>query len=279
MSLPSSGSVGYAAHRVLPRHLEACGLTAVLLVALTVVGSGSRPDAQAAAALPDVLLKAIARYPTLTSYADTGTVERALPGFIERGRFTTYLRTATSDLYFDYEPLETYYTDTKLSLDMRENRHVIWMAKGSMQTYDFALKSHEEVSAENGGQVRALTSRELPSAGASIAVLFLIYQKAGIAGIVQQLEEATLSGTERVGGRPCHKIIGVAAQVYPSGARTNVRPVTVWIDVESGLVRKIFEDTPKGYQPGAYSRTTLTFDPKANIPIDDKVFQFAVPAP
>jgi hypothetical protein len=80
-----------------------------------------------------------------------------------------------------------------------------------------------------------------------------------------------------VSGRRCHKVMGMAAEYYPSGAMTNVRQVTVWIDAETLLVRKVFEDTPKGYPMGSYSRLTVTIDAQANPPLDDSKFQFSVP--
>ena len=69
----------------------------------------------------------------------------------------------------------------------------------------------------------------------------------------------------------------MAGQYYPSGQMTNVRQVTVWIDAESLLVRKVFEDTPKGYAIGSYLRTTVTIEPRANSKLDDSKFQFRVP--
>jgi hypothetical protein len=54
--------------------------------------------------------------------------------------------------------------------------------------------------------------------------------------------------------------------------------VTLWIDVDSGLLRRVFEDTPADYQPGAYSRLTVTLEPQANPAIEDARFQFTVPS-
>ena len=50
-----------------------------------------------------------------------------------------------------------------------------------------------------------------------------------------------------------------------------------WIDAETMLVRKVFEDTPKGYPAGSYSRLTVTIEPQANATLDDGKFQFTVP--
>ena len=93
-----------------------------------------------------------------------------------------------------------------------------------------------------------------------------------------EIEEASDAAFENVGKHRCHKIAGIAAQYYPSGARTGVRPVTVWIDADTLLLRKVFEDTPKGYSLGAYRRVTVTIDPQPNTALDDAKFQFKVPS-
>jgi hypothetical protein len=50
--------------------------------------------------------------------------------------------------------------------------------------------------------------------------------------------------------RCCHKLVGIARSVYPSGAITNVRPFAVWIDTESRLIRKVFTRGEGGFQVG-----------------------------
>jgi hypothetical protein len=72
-------------------------------------------------------------------------------------------------------------------------------------------------------------------------------------------------------------VIGTARSVYPTGAVTNIRPMTVWIDAEHLLILKVLEDTPKGYPAGSISRRTITLKPQANIPLDDARFHYKVP--
>jgi hypothetical protein len=49
------------------------------------------------------------------------------------------------------------------------------------------------------------------------------------------------------------------------------------IDVETLLVRKIFEDTPNGLGAGLRNRVTTTFEPQANPVLEDSRFRFTVP--
>lgn len=228
-------------------------------------------------ALPDVLRNSISHYATLTSYADTGTIREELPGIVDESKFTTYFRRKSRDLYIDYQDLTSTNPGTKFTIDMSINRTVFWMVNGEMQKYEFKTKAHDVINPEGGGQVRALQNASHATLGMSILVPSLLYSQSRLPSTVLQIEEATVAGIEEVNKRRCHKVVGVAAAYYPTGQRTNVRPVTVWIDAETQLIRRVFEDTPKGYQAGSYQRITTTFEPQANPVLDDKKFQFAVP--
>jgi hypothetical protein len=233
-------------------------------------------DLSAAQALPDVMTRSIAAYAALKTYSDSGTVEVESPGMIDRAKFTTYFRRPNGDLYLDYQAIETYYTATKIKVDLNMYRTVIWMLKGQMETYDRSLQTHNIIDA--GGQAQALTGATAATNGISRLAPSLLYPQAKMRSTFSEIEEASDAGFENVGKYRCHKITGIAAQYYPSGARTGVRPVTVWIDADTLLLRKVFEDTPKGYGLGAYRRVTVTIDPQPNIALDDAKFQFKVPS-
>jgi hypothetical protein len=113
--------------------------------------------------------------------------------------------------------------------------------------------------------------------GTSILVSSLLFSRAGLPGTLRQIRESTDAGFETVEGRRCHKVVGRAAEHYPSGAVTNVRAVTVWIDAETLLIRRVFEDTPEGYPGGAYLRRTVTIQPSADPPLGDERFAFEFP--
>ena len=125
--------------------------------------------------------------------------------------------------------------------------------------------------------MRALQLHSYRTSGTSILVPSLLYSQSRLPSTILQMEEASVAGVETVADRRCHKVMGIAAAYYPSGARTGVRPVTVWIDAESQLIRKVFEDTPKSHPAGSFSRLTITYDPEANPAIDDSKFTFKVP--
>ena len=223
--------------------------------------------------LPDVLTRSIALYPTLTTYTDSGNVVEEHTGLVERARFTTAFR-AANDFFFEYSHhLSEYPTGQKIA---NPTHLVLWMSGGEMQKWDGALKTHD-VIVDAGAQVGALAAAGGATANGAILIMSLIFVKAGIMGPLQELVDATLAGEEAVGGRRCHKVTGVARSVYPSGAIANIRRLTIWIDAETLLIRKVFEDTPKGYPAGSIFRRTVTLEPRANVPLDDARFRYKVP--
>ena len=116
---------------------------------------------------------------------------------------------------------------------MKADRLVIWMVEGAMEKYEFfKTQAHDLVPPDNGGQVRALQGAVHATSGVSILIPSLLYLKANLPGTILQIEEAAVAGVEEVNKRRCTKITAVAAAYYPSGQRTSIRPVTLWIDAE-----------------------------------------------
>jgi LppX/LprAFG-like lipoprotein len=249
-----------------------CSVLAVAWGAALVLG-GERVSGQAPA-LPEVLKQSMAYYGTLASYADTGTVQWDSPGIVDREQFTTYFRRPTRDFYFDYQPLTSTNPGSKFTIDMSDYRMVIWMFKGNMERYDKSSRTHEPVLSGQAGTLQWGSHR---SRGASLLIPSLLYTQAGLSSTITQIESAQVVGTETINGRACQKISGTAVMIL-GGRRNNERAVTVWIDAESRLIRRVFEDTPKGFPANNFSRLTITLEPRANPTIEDARFQFKVPS-
>jgi hypothetical protein len=254
----------------------ALSLAAVLL---TVTGTRlppwpSHPVPRALTA-EDVLQRTRELYPTLKSYADSGTLTEETSGFVERSRFRTYFVNAPRNYFFEYRQIASEYkTGQRLPLT---NRIVLWMLHGHLQSWNSALNTHEEYP-EGSNQVSAFVTASAGTTGVAVLVPSLIYVKANLVATIQELGEVTMAGVETLRGRRCYKLMGIARSVYPSGQVTNVRPATVWIDAESFLIRQVFTDTPKGYPAGQVHRLTVAYEPRPNPPLSDSVFTFTVPA-
>ncbi len=223
----------------------------------------------------DALRRSKAVYGALKSYADTGTVIGDYGGFSSHSAFKTYFRRKdTVDFYFDYTLQYDVYSQNSSRLNYNNSRRVWWMRNRNLQTYNFETKEHRTYPS-TANQAGSLN--EPRTKGASLLITELLFRSANLPGTILQIEESSDAGMEDVGGHACYKVIGVAAAYYPSGQRTGVRQVTVWIDRDSLLIRKVFEDTPKNYGPDAISRVTFLLEPQANPTLDDSKFDVQIP--
>jgi len=251
-------------------------LTAVALLA-AFPREGAAPGQRGAGAFDaeEALARTYAAYKALDSYADSGTVVDESKGFRDRFTFRTLQTREPRNFLLDFRYAGSDY-DNGFRIQGGK-RTVIWMQDGDLQTWDSESDAHETYPADGGRQVSALNGASVGTRGISVLVPSLIYVKANMASVVQATEGAVAAGTEKIDGQSCLKVVGMERWRYPSGRVTGERPITIWIDAESYLIRKILEDTPKGSQRGALSRRIMTFDPKANAPIESGRFGFTVP--
>lgn len=251
-------------------------LTALtLLAAFPPHGDPPQPLAPAPFDAEEALARTYAAYKGLDSYADSGTVVDESKGFRDRFAFQTLQTRAPRNFLLDFRYAGTDY-DNGYRLPGGK-RTVIWMQDGNLQTWDSESDAHETYPADGGRQVSALQGASVGTRGISVLVPSLIYIKANMASVVQATEDAVAAGTEMIAGRSCLKVMGIERWRYPSGRVTGVRPITIWIDAETYLIRRILEDTPKDSPRGSLSRRIITFDPRANPPIEPARFGFTVP--
>jgi hypothetical protein len=223
----------------------------------------------------DALARTYAAYAALDSYADSGTVVDESKGFRDQFTFRTLQTREPRNFLLDFRYAGSVYDNGfKIAGGART---VIWMQAGHLQTWNSETLAHEVYPADGGRQVQAINGASNATRGVSVLVPSLIYIKANMASVVQATEEAVAAGTETIGGRKCLKVMGIERWRYPSGQITGVRPITIWIDAETYLIRKVLEDTPKGAPRGSISRRIVTYDPTPNPPIDNGRFSFTVP--
>jgi outer membrane lipoprotein-sorting protein len=252
-------------------------LPVLTFAALTAAAARAHPDSLARrAAAEELLAKSMATYAALTSYADSGTGAFETESTIDRGRFRTYFR-KPRDFYFEWGRREYASKSGGEPLPLPNKQKVWWMVNGELETYDREAASHMSYPAATSNQPAALNGANAGTMQTITLISSLLFPKANLVGTLQEIVEISLAGTEDVGGHSCHKLVGIARSVYPSGAVTNVRPVAVWIDAQTLLIRKVFTDTPKGYPMNAMARMTYTLDPTPNPKLDDAKFRFVVP--
>jgi len=223
----------------------------------------------------DALARTYAAYARLDSYEDSGTVVDEAKGFRDNFTFRTLQTREPRNFLLDFRYAGSVY-ENGFRIAGGE-RTVIWMQAGHLQTWHSKTQAHEIYPADGGRQVEAIKGASNATRGVSVLVPSLIYIKANMASLIQATEEPVAAGTETIDGHRCLKVTGIERWRYPSGQVTGVRPVTLWIDAETYLIRKVLEDTPKGSPRGHVSRRIFTFDPAANPPIEASRFSFAVP--
>ena len=222
----------------------------------------------------EVIVKTRAAYAALTSYADSGTVLEETSGFTDRHTFRTLLSRAPRNMLIEFRSIASEYKKgNRLPLD---HRVALWLEKDELHTWSSKYQSHETYS-EAQQQVNALKQANYSTLGISILVPSHFYTRAGLASVLHATEEAEADGYETVNGRRCFKIFGVERWRYPSGRETGVRPITIWIDAETYLIQKVFQDTPRGYPRGEISRRTTTLKHRVNPKLDPAQFRFVVP--
>jgi len=248
----------------------------ILAMAALIIGSGS-PDADSRrAAAEDILTQSRAAYAALTTYADSGTGTFETEGPRDIGHFRTYFR-KPNNFYFEWGRRVHTSKNPADSLPLPGKQRVFWMQNGDLQTYDKEGGLHKTYPAATSNQPAALVGAKAGTMEAITLIPSLLFPKANLVGPLQEIAEISLVGTEEVAGHRCHKLVGVARSVYPSGAITNVRPIAVWVDTETLLIRKVFTDTPKGTAANVIVRLTYLIYPTLNPVLEDARFRFTVP--
>jgi outer membrane lipoprotein-sorting protein len=215
----------------------------------------------------DVLARSQAAYAALKSYADTGTVDTEIgppEGVLrEHHTFKTAYR-APRHFLFDFVREDN--ADRFVVWADDEAFHTWWQATGVAETYP------------KGEAAGAFVAGEEPTEHALMQLSPWLFPHADLTGPLTEFGGASLAGTEPIDGHSCYKLAGVGKSVYRATGRVvNVRRMTVWIDVQTLLVRRVFEDTAEGGAASTLNRTTATFDPQVNPTLDDARFVFTPP--
>jgi outer membrane lipoprotein-sorting protein len=240
----------------------------LLLLALGVLSAPVRADSTSPEALVE---QSRARYTTLKSYADRGEVLDQFgpkPENSYRHTFRTYFR-APRQFLFDFRK------------DARSGgeRIVVWCDGGDFQSWSSLTNQHQTYPRGSNTAVLAFNQFGSATQRAITLVPALIFQGSGLVSSFGEFGDAVSAGDEPIGNVRAQKVNGVARSMYAKTQReTNVRHAAVWIDAQTKLLRRIFEDTPDGLPPSAVMRITTTLEPQADPQLDDSVFQFTVPA-
>ncbi len=213
----------------------------------------------------ELLEKVRATYAALESYSDQGTIqlEEQPPGAtMIRERYSFVTR---------YEAPRRFYFDFRKGADATAERFAIWCKGDAFNSWWSATKVKEQYPPGQGTQAFAMAT--LPTSGTALLIPPLLFQKAGLQGALMTMTEPKYGGTQKLGGRLVHLLTG---SVKLNHWNDTVRVTTIWVDAETLMVRKVFEDTPTG-QGEAIQRATTTLDPVPNARLEIAQFDFVPP--
>lgn len=215
----------------------------------------------------DLLSRVSASYTSLGSYSDSGTVETRYqwPGnsmLVERHKFETYYRAPRNFFFrFDQDPAAG------------GDAMVIWCDGGPFQSWWKATGVH---SVFDGGKgATAFLTAQSPTVDSANLVAPHFFPQAKLPGPSYALIEPREAGEEELAGRKCRKL--AADQRITGVVTVEKRPTTLWIDEESGLVRKVLVDTETGGAEGLIDQRIFLIEPVANPELADDRFTFTLP--
>jgi outer membrane lipoprotein-sorting protein len=215
-----------------------------------------------AQSVENILQKTRDTYAAMKSYADTGVIVREY-GATDRHTFTTYFIRAPRHFLLDFKK-------------EGGDRYVIWADADAFHTWWKTTAQQTDYANPKNAPAISLSGQN--TGNSALKIPTLLYSKVDLGGDFNNFVDATLDGTEEIGGRRCYRVLGRASDSYAATSReVNVRKMTVWIDTESSLIRQIREEW-KG-AAGSVLRTTTTYQPQANPAIDPAKFNFVPPTP
>jgi hypothetical protein len=211
----------------------------------------------------DILARSREMYGALRSYADSGSVEVEYGATsADRHTFTTLFNRAPRRFLFEFRK-------------QGGDRYVIWGDPDAFHNWWKTTGVRSDYP--NPSNTGVFTGAGAVTAESAGAIPPLLYAKGALPSILDHFDDASSTGFEEIDGRRCARISGTAKDVYgATGKAVNVRKVTVWIDAQSLLIRRILEE--RQALPGTRNRTTITFRPVANPTIDEARFRFSPPA-
>ncbi len=217
----------------------------------------------------DYVARSLAAYAALESYSDAAVVETEFqigdgPAIRERHTFVTRFR-RPRHFYFEFNEDPGAGGDRFVIWSDDEAFYTWWKTTGVEETYGV------------GRGVAALTSAFGVTNQAAAIVTPVLFPQANLTGPLLNFADGSFTETEMVGVRSCHRIKGVQRSAYATGRGEQARDTTLWIDAETFLLCKMFEDTPDGALAGSIQHVTTTFLAQPNPDLADDQFTFTAP--
>lgn len=234
------------------RRLYRCATAAVtLLVALATTGRAQ--DLK-------VMDRSRAAYAALDTYADSGTVvvESGIAGavLVERFTFRTAFKRPRQYLFEFVGP---------------DDRVALWCETrdGDFHSWWKTTGVHEVHGNRTG--INAFLTTAAPTKGTSLYLVSILLPQTELLASLWDFKP-TGAVRDTIGGRAHLKLTGEMKGHFGSG-----RPIAIWVDPATLLIRRIVEDTPAESPAGSVDRVTTNFLARANPPLTESTFRYRVP--
>ena len=207
----------------------------------------------------DILRKTARAYITARSYVDSGTVQTVYTNKTREWTGETRFRTAyVAPHAFRFES------------DMRdlpgvEARFIAWRDRDEVRAwYNLDPDMENNISSiqsalDGGAGISRDTSGLIPG---------LIIPGTKLGGDIVRLADPVRLADAEIDGVDCFQVQG---KRWPHDG-----PTIVWIDKESFLIRKIYEEDEI---PDGTTKTTWSYKPAINVPVDEEALEFGRPQP
>ena len=204
-------------------------------------------------------------YAALGTYSDSGSVvtESRLAGtptVVERFTFRTSFKRPRQYLF-----------EFAANAASGADRVALWCetAEGDFHSWWKATGVHDVHGNRTG--INAFLTTAAPTKGTSLYLVSILLPQTALLASLGAFAP-TVATRDTIGGRPHIKLSGEMKGHFGSG-----RPMAVWVDAESHLIRRIVEDTPSESPAGSVDRITTTFAPRANPTLGPAAFQYRIP--
>lgn len=208
----------------------------------------------------DILKRTAQVYRASKSYRDTGRVQTRFIGTSGERVGETRFKTA-------YVAPSSFRFESKMNdFGTIEVGYIAWMDQSGFKTW-FSLKpEREEVVTSIQGALDEAAGISRDSSG---MIPGLIIPGTRLGGDIVRLTSAVRLEDAQIDSFDCFQVQGFR---WPNTGK----PTTVWIDKQSFLIRRVYEEQE---HEDFSTKTTWTYDPALNVPVDAELLRFNKPAP
>jgi outer membrane lipoprotein-sorting protein len=214
----------------------------------------------------EILKKVKDTYAAMKSYSDTGVVldfpdaasTNPILAKLSRHTFTTDFSRSPRGFIHNYRACDTC-------------QYVIWADPDAFHTWNKTTGDRYDYPNPNN-------TGAMSGSPATTKIPTLLYSKARLLSDFNYYDDVALDGSEAIDGHRCYRLVGRAHDEYAATGRVvNVRKMTVWVDTESFLIRRISQDSGPTAGGGPHRVEQVTYQPQANPNLDQSKFKFIPP--